>query len=188
MYCIVPLEIAASADINEFWDNWKALFLSAVKDHIPIKIVRDTNSPPWIDSEVRLWIRKKYTALKKFRLNKTPERKLKLRTLSHTVKVLVRIACTQARWELNINDTWRYCASHGTLVPLHLPLLGFSFFSFLFFVLYYKFILYITSGVPNKAVEKIRKKKNKTSWLNTGALIYDKNRYNSKQSSILSVH
>ena len=97
MYCIVPLEIAASADINEFWDNWKALFLSAVKDHIPIKIVRDTNSPPWIDNEVRLWIRKKYTALKKFRLNKTPERKLKLRTLSHTVKVLVRIACTQAR-------------------------------------------------------------------------------------------
>ena len=43
----------------------------------------------------------------------------------------------------------------GTLVPLHLPLLGFSFFSFLFFcALYYKFVLYITRGVPNKAVEK----------------------------------
>ena len=55
----VPFEIAASADINEFWDNWKALFLSAVKDHMPIKTVRNTNSPPWIDSEVRHWIRKK---------------------------------------------------------------------------------------------------------------------------------
>ena len=48
-------------------------------------------------------------------------------------------------------------ASHGTLVPLHLPLLGFiaSFF-FLFFlcVLYYKFILYITRGAPNIAVKK----------------------------------
>ena len=76
----VPFEIAASADINEFWDNWKALFLSAVKDHIPIKTVRDTNSLPWIDSEVRHWICKKYTALKKFHLNKTPERKQKLRT------------------------------------------------------------------------------------------------------------
>lgn len=52
----VPFEIAASADINEFWDNWKALFLSAVKDHMPIKTVRNTNSPPWIDSEVRHWI------------------------------------------------------------------------------------------------------------------------------------
>ena len=27
-----PFKIAASADINEFWDNWKALFLSTVKD------------------------------------------------------------------------------------------------------------------------------------------------------------
>ena len=65
----VPFEIAASADINEFWDNWKALFLFAVKDDIPIKTVRDTNSPPWIDGEVRHWIRKKYAALKKLRLN-----------------------------------------------------------------------------------------------------------------------
>ena len=45
-------------------------------------------------------------------------------------------------------------ASHGTLGPLLLPLLGFCFFSLLFFVLYYKFILYITRGVPNKAVGK----------------------------------
>ena len=45
-------------------------------------------------------------------------------------------------------------ASHGMLVPLHLPLLGFCFFSFLFFFFYYKFILYITREVPNKAVEK----------------------------------
>ena len=44
-------------------------------------------------------------------------------------------------------------ASHGTLVPLHLPLLGFCFF-FCVCVLYYKFILYITRGAPNKAVEK----------------------------------
>lgn len=86
----VPFEIAASHDIDEYWDNWKALFLSAVKDHIPIKTVHDTNSPPWIDSEVRHWIRKKCTALKNFRLNKTPERKRKLRTLSQIVKDLVR--------------------------------------------------------------------------------------------------
>ena len=28
---LVPFEIAASADSNEFWDTWKALFPSAVK-------------------------------------------------------------------------------------------------------------------------------------------------------------
>ena len=62
--------------------------------------------------------------------------------------------------------TIRGGASHGTLVPLHLPLLGF-FFIFVVVVvvvvlcvcvcvcvLYYKFILYITRGAPNKAVKK----------------------------------
>ena len=45
-------------------------------------------------------------------------------------------------------------ASHGTLVPLHLPLLGFFCFFFFVCVFYYKFILYITRGASNKAVEK----------------------------------
>ena len=85
-----PFEIAASADINEFWDNWKALFISTVKDHIPIETVRNTNSLPWIDSKVRHWFLKKFTPLKKFRLNKTPQRKRKLSTLSQTIKALVR--------------------------------------------------------------------------------------------------
>ena len=110
----VPFEIAASADINKFWDNWKALFLSTVKDHIPIKTVHDTNSLPWIDSEVHHWIRKKYTALKKFRLNKTPERKRKLRILSQTVKVLVRtkhqryLTKIEASFKDNPKNFWSY--------------------------------------------------------------------------------
>ena len=50
---------------------------------------------------------------------------------------------------------WLYPAIQ-MLVPLHLPLLGFCFFFFFFFcVLYYKFILYITRGAPNKALKKI---------------------------------
>ena len=49
----VPFEIAVSDNIDEYWDNWKSLFLSAVKDHIPIKTVRDANSPPWIDREAK---------------------------------------------------------------------------------------------------------------------------------------
>ena len=73
--------------LNEHWSNWKDLFLTAVKEHIPIKTVGDKNSPPWIDGEGRHRIR---AALKKFRLNKLPERKLKLRKLSQNVKYLVR--------------------------------------------------------------------------------------------------
>ena len=57
---------------------------------MPTKTVNDTNSPPWIDSEVRHHIRKKYGALRKYRLNKSDDNKLKLRSLSQHVKYLVR--------------------------------------------------------------------------------------------------
>ena len=110
----VPFEIAASADINEFWDNWKALFLSAVKDHIPIKTVRDTNSLPWIDSEVRHWICKKYTALKKFHLNKTPERKRKLRPLTKFLPCNSSVASLEQGCKTNLCQPC-YSSSFGTV-------------------------------------------------------------------------
>ena len=81
----LPFEVAASADVNEHRSNWKDLFLIAVKEYIPIETFGDKNSPPWIDGEVRHLIRKTYAALKKFRLNKSPERKLKLRKLVKTL-------------------------------------------------------------------------------------------------------
>ena len=84
------LEIALSGDLDESWSLWKDLFLSAVDHCIPTKTVKDTNSPPWIDSEVRHHICKKYGALRKYRLNKSDDNKLKLCSLSQHVKYLVR--------------------------------------------------------------------------------------------------
>ena len=66
----VPFSIAYSDDIDEHWSNWKLLFLTAVKEHISTKTVHETNSPSWIDGEVRHLKRKKYdAALSKFRQN-----------------------------------------------------------------------------------------------------------------------
>ena len=62
--------------------------MSAVDQHIPTKIVVDTNLPPWIDNEVRK--KKKDTALRIYRLNKNDQNKLKLRSQSQHVKYLVR--------------------------------------------------------------------------------------------------
>ena len=110
----LPFEVVASADVNEHWSNWKDLFLTAVQEHIPIKTVGDKNSPPWIDGEVRHLIRKKYAALKKFRLNKSPERKLKLRKLSQNIKYLVRskhrqyLAKIEASFKVNPKEFWSY--------------------------------------------------------------------------------
>ena len=55
-----------------------------------MKSIRDTNSPPSIDREVKFALRRKYRALRKYSENKTVERKLKLRSLSNEIKKLVR--------------------------------------------------------------------------------------------------
>ncbi|CAB4033496.1 Hypothetical predicted protein [Paramuricea clavata] len=79
-----------SENIDHHWNCWKEWFLTHVKNSIPMKVVTDTNSPPWIDGEVRHLLRKKYAALKRFRQSRTNARKQKLRTLSQSVKYLVR--------------------------------------------------------------------------------------------------
>ena len=110
----VPFDITLSADIDKSWTLWKDLCLSAVHKFIRIKIIGDTNSPPWIDAEVRHFFRKKYAALKKFGANKSENRKRKLRTLSQTVKYLVRRKHREylAKIEDSFNDNpklfWSY--------------------------------------------------------------------------------
>lgn len=84
------LRVSLSDNIDDCWKHWKDLFLSVVSSYVPTKVVKDTNSPPWIDGEVRHLIRKKYTALRKYRLKKTPERKVKLRSLCQQVKNVIR--------------------------------------------------------------------------------------------------
>ena len=64
--------------------------MSAVDQCTPSKSVKDTNSPPWIDSEVRHHIPKKYGVPRKYRLNKSDDNNLKLRSLSQHVKYLVK--------------------------------------------------------------------------------------------------
>ena len=84
------MEIAVFGDIDESWALWKDLFLLAVDQCIPTKSLKDTNSPSWIDSDLRHHIPKKYGALRKYRLNKSDDNKLKLRSLSQHVKYLVK--------------------------------------------------------------------------------------------------
>ena len=65
-----PFDGTPPENIDEHWSRWKEWFLMHVDNFIPVKLVMDTNSPPWIDGEVRHFIRKKYAALKKFRQSK----------------------------------------------------------------------------------------------------------------------
>ncbi len=55
------------------------------------KTVMDTNTPPWIDREVRHLINKNYTALRRYRQKWTEERKHKLRKLTQETENLIKL-------------------------------------------------------------------------------------------------
>ena len=86
----VPFENAFSDDIVHYWSDWKDLFLTAVNKFVPVKTIKDINSPQWIDGKVRQLVRKKYAPLKKCRQNRSIIRKQKLRCISQNIKSLIR--------------------------------------------------------------------------------------------------
>lgn len=110
----VPFNTISTNDISEHWSCWKDLFLAAVDEHVPTKIIKDTNSPPWVDGEVRHFIRKKYSILKKYRQNRSVARKRKLREISQTIKCLVKkkhreyLAKIESSFTSNPKAFWSY--------------------------------------------------------------------------------
>ena len=88
----VPFDLAITerSDNNEYWQNWKNLFLSSVDEFVPKKFVVDKNMPLWIDHEVKHFIRKKYTALRRYRENQTHQRKANSRRLTQNVKDMIK--------------------------------------------------------------------------------------------------
>ena len=114
----VPFDITTSDNIDQYWLQWKDMFLTAVESYIPVKTMSDTNSPPWIDGEVRHLIRKKYTALKKYRLVKSDARKLKLRTLSQKIKYAIRRKHSEylAKIEASFKDNPKLFCYHKSIL------------------------------------------------------------------------
>ena len=85
----VPFDIPLSEEnIDLVCKNWKDLFLATVDKFVPTKVIKDCNSPPWIDGEVRHMIRKKYDALRRYRHKKSVDRKRKLRLISQKIKYM----------------------------------------------------------------------------------------------------
>ena len=80
------LEHFQSEDVNRRWAEWKDWFFKAVDQFIRTRTIKDVKSPPWIDGEMRHLIRKKYSALLKYRQCRSEYRKSKLRELSQAVK------------------------------------------------------------------------------------------------------
>ncbi len=100
------------------WLQWKTIFQQ--------EQIKDTNSPPWIDNEVRHFIRKKYLALKKYRQNKSETRKRRLRELSRVVKSLVKrkhkeyLNKIEKSFSTNPNVFWTYHKQSYIIGPTRL--------------------------------------------------------------------
>jgi hypothetical protein len=88
----VPLDPAISdnSNIDECWEAWKDLPLTAIDKFVPKKTVVDTNTPPWIDRDAKHMIKKKYTALRQYRQKRTEGRKRKLRQPTQETKDLIK--------------------------------------------------------------------------------------------------
>ena len=69
---LLPFDMTHSDDVDLYWSQWKDLFLATVDECVPMKVIRDTNSPPWIDREVKLALPKKYRAFRKYCEKKKP--------------------------------------------------------------------------------------------------------------------
>jgi hypothetical protein len=75
--------------VYRYINYYKDLFLAAVEKCVPIKVIEDANSPPWIDGETRHLMRQNYRAFKNYRKTRSEERKKKLSSLSNDMKILV---------------------------------------------------------------------------------------------------
>jgi hypothetical protein len=86
--------------------QWKDKFLSIVTSFVPITIL-------YVRNACHL-IRKKYTALRKYRKKKTADRKIKLRTLCQQIKYAIRAKhkLYLAKIEASLNENpkmfWKY--------------------------------------------------------------------------------
>lgn len=84
------LETSSSLDnINECWQNWKNTLLHLADKHIPKVKIKNSNTPPWIDGEVKHALRKKETARRAYRKYGGDGRLSKFKELRRDVKRLI---------------------------------------------------------------------------------------------------
>jgi hypothetical protein len=51
----------AAVDINMVWRHWRDKLMDAAVQHIPTKVVKRRNTPPWLDSKTCHLFKKKET-------------------------------------------------------------------------------------------------------------------------------
>ena len=76
-------------DINRICDNWVSKLEETLNTFVPRRIIRDINSPPWIDSEVINLSKKKETASKRARRTNAQSAWAKYRRLRNSLRNMI---------------------------------------------------------------------------------------------------
>ena len=81
-----------SNDVDTCWRQWKTNLLRLIDSHIPKIKIRDANTPPWIDKEVRHLLKKKETTRRATKKHHDNVRFLeKFSALRKEVKTLINV-------------------------------------------------------------------------------------------------
>ncbi|KAI8516278.1 hypothetical protein Bbelb_048590 [Branchiostoma belcheri] len=79
-------EMGKHSDIDSAWQTWRSTVQAAMVKYIPSRQLKNSSTPPWVDSEVRHVRHKKYTAWKKAKRTDKPVHWAKFRKLRNKLK------------------------------------------------------------------------------------------------------
>jgi hypothetical protein len=88
--CLLSCISDGHGDVNIDWSNWKETFISIVDQFIPKRKIKDRNSPPWINAEIRHLLNKKETIRRKLSTNSSNSLKKNYRDIQALTKRLIQ--------------------------------------------------------------------------------------------------
>ena len=81
--------VSCNSSVDTCWSNWKSALSDIIDANIPKARVRDSNTPPWIDKEVRHLLKRKESARRAAKKHNSAFYLEKFRILSKESKALI---------------------------------------------------------------------------------------------------
>lgn len=88
--CLLSCISDDNENLDNDWSFWKESFLSHVDQFVPKRKLKDRNSPPWINANIRHLLNQKDTIRRKLRSNSSPLLKQSYRDLRAQIKQLIQ--------------------------------------------------------------------------------------------------
>ena len=95
-FTLLVFHLTANSVVQcKFWEIFKNKLNQLIKEHVPHKIAKVKDSLPWINTETKKLIRKRYRLYKKMKKNGNLDTKKKFKKIKHHIQTLLR----QSYWQ-----------------------------------------------------------------------------------------